>query len=84
MEHEQGHFDIAKLFALKLEQRFRDYQVASRANTDLQAIYKNIVADRLATDNLFDAKIRGAKNDGPQKAFIDSIRKQIPHCIKND
>jgi|GEM_PF-1884890 len=82
LSHEQGHFDIAKLFALKLEQKFKEYRLATNVNDDLHSIYVSIVAERLAMDKLFDEKIKGARNEIPQKEFIANIRKQIPCCDK--
>ena len=82
MEHEQGHFDIAKLFALKLEQRFREYKVTNTVQRDLSTIYDLIMRDLYAMADLFDARIKGAKDDIPQKEFIAGIKRQIPTCKK--
>lgn len=79
-EHEQIHFNIAELFALKLEQKFEVYEITTNVDYDLRAIYDKIVEERLQTDNLFDAKIKNATNDIPQKIFMADIAKQIPSC----
>jgi len=84
MEHEQTHFNIAKLFALKLEQRFKAYKITNTVNADLKEIYKIIVAERLTMDNLFDEiEKENSKTDIPQKKFEADIRKQLPACKKN-
>ena len=80
MEHEQGHFDIAKLFALKLEQRFKSYKITYTVQQDLKAIYDITIKELYAMADLFDAKIKGAKSDAPQKEFMTSVKKQIPIC----
>jgi hypothetical protein len=82
MEHEQGHFDIGKLFALKLEQRFKAYKITNTVQQDLKAIYDTTIKELYAMADLFDAKIKGAKNDTPQKEFMAAIKKQIPGCKK--
>jgi hypothetical protein len=81
-EHEQIHFDIAKLFAQKLEQKLREYKLTPNIAYDTRKIYDSIVAERLLMDNLLDAKIKGAINDTPQKKFMISVRKQLPICKK--
>lgn len=83
MEHEQGHFDIAELFTLKLEQRFKTYKITNSVQQDLATLYDMTVKELYAMADLFDAAIKGAKNDTPQKDFISSIKKQIPVCKKN-
>lgn len=82
MEHEQCHFDIAELFALKLEQRFKAYKTTNRVQQDLAAIYNMTIRELYAMGDLLDAKIKGAKNDAPQKEFMAPIKKQIPGCKK--
>lgn len=82
MEHEQGHFDIAELFALKLEQRFTAYKITNNVQQDLSAIYERTLRELYAMSDQYDARIKGAMNDTPQKEFIASVRKQIPICKK--
>lgn len=87
MEHEQCHFDIAKLFALKLEQRFKEYRLTNTSNVyrDLKTIYDTIVKERAAMDNLFDKIEKENPNtDVPQKKFEADIRRQLLPCKKKD
>ena len=77
VEHEQIHFDIAKLFALKLEKKLQQCEITPSLDIDLKIIYNNIVTERLAMDNLFDATIKGAKDDSCQKKFMLTVKKEI-------
>jgi Bacterial protein of unknown function (DUF922) len=82
-EHEQCHFDIAKLFALKLEQRFTAYKLSTNVRYDLQVIYKTIVAERLLKDNTYDKIEKENPNTATtQNKFEKAIREQLPFCKK--
>jgi predicted secreted Zn-dependent protease len=83
MQHEQCHFDIAKLFALKLEQKFRAYKLTTNVYYDLKSVYNTIVAERLVMDKLYDKIEKENPNtDVTQKKFERDIRKQLVNCKK--
>jgi hypothetical protein len=83
MQHEQCHFDIAKLFALKLEQKFRAYKLTTNVYYDLKSVYNTIAAERLVMDNLYDKIEKENPNtDVTQKKFERNIRKQLVICKK--
>jgi hypothetical protein len=79
-DHEQGHFDISKLFSLKLEEKFKSYKLINPSTVydDLQRIYNQIIYDRTKMHELYD-KIESSNpmTDIPQKKFILDIRTQI-------
>lgn len=78
-DHEQGHFDISKLFALKLEEKFRNYKIGnvSVVYKDLQRIYNSIISERTAMHNRYDTETQSTISDELQRQFIIDIRKQI-------
>jgi hypothetical protein len=79
-DHEQGHFDISKLFALKLEKRFRDYKITNVYSVyqDLQNMYNSIIQERTQMHNRYDkVESENPMTDIPQKNFVEDIRKQI-------
>ena len=78
-DHEQGHFDISKLFALKLEEKFKNYKVTNIyfVYQDLQNLYNVTIQERTAMHNKYDEETKSTTSDKLQKQFIESIRKQI-------
>lgn len=81
MDHEQCHFDIAKLFAIKLEQRFSNYKITKTIQQDLAAIYDATIKEEYAKSDLFDKIEKENPNtDVPQKKFQMNIRSQLPVC----
>jgi len=79
LDHEQGHFDISKLFALKLEQKFKAYKIINPNSiyTDLQNLYNAIIRERTIMHNKYDQETKSTTSDKLQKQFIANIRKQI-------
>ncbi|MBL7763089.1 MAG: hypothetical protein JNL23_06645 [Chitinophagaceae bacterium] len=78
-EHEQGHFDISKLFSLKLEEKFKNYKISNPASVygDLQRIYSSILYVRTQMHNKYDTETQSTVSDELQKKFIKKIRDQI-------
>lgn len=84
LNHEQGHFDISKLFALKLEQKFKSYKLnISTVQQDLLLLYNQTIEDRTYMHNRYDEETKSTLNDSLQKKFIQDIRKQIVDINKN-
>jgi hypothetical protein len=55
LTHEQGHFNIAELFARKLRKKFLEYKFnASSIKTDLKLMFDNNNKERAKMDALYD------------------------------
>jgi hypothetical protein len=78
-DHEQGHFDISKLFALKLAEKFKSYNVtnAHLVYQDLRNIYNSIIQERTVMHSKYDQETKSTTSDELQKQFISNIRRQI-------
>jgi predicted secreted Zn-dependent protease len=85
IEHEQGHFDISKLFALKLEEKFKAYRLnISTVEFDVQKFYDQIIEERTKMNDLYDKiEAENPMTDIPQKQFIENIKKQIITFLTN-
>jgi hypothetical protein len=81
-EHEQAHFDIAKLFATKLEERFANYKPTNNVQSELAELHRITLDERNQMDSLFDETTRSAKSDAPQKQFLKKVREQLAECKK--
>jgi Bacterial protein of unknown function (DUF922) len=78
-DHEQGHFDISKLFALKLEEKFKNYKITNTSFVyqDLQKLYNQIIQERTAMHNKYDKETKSTTSDKLQRQFMTNIREQI-------
>lgn len=78
LDHEQGHFDISKLFALKLEEKFLAYKLkVASVNIDLAKVYNQIVQERTAMHDRYDSETKSTVSDKLQMAFLKKIRQEI-------
>jgi Bacterial protein of unknown function (DUF922) len=57
LKHEQGHFDIAEIFARKLNKKMDEYKFNSATyKTDLKTIYDDITAEKEMFQDLYDSE----------------------------
>jgi len=78
LDHEQGHFDISKLFSLKLKERFQAYKLnTATVEQDLIRLYNQTIQERTKMHERYDKETASTSSDKLQKQFITIIRKQI-------
>jgi hypothetical protein len=78
LSHEQGHFDIAEVFARKLNKRMKEYKL--RRNTykdDLEKIYNSILDEKERTQNLYDQETNYSRNKEQQAKWLKKIEKML-------
>lgn len=55
LSHEQGHFDIAEIFARKLHKKMSEYEFNKKTyNKDLEKIYRDVTKEKEDTQNQYD------------------------------
>lgn len=65
--HEQGHFNIAELFARKLRKAFKSYKFNTvTVRQDLRTIFDRIVKERDLKDKLYDKETDFSRNKQAQ------------------
>jgi predicted secreted Zn-dependent protease len=78
LKHEQGHFDIAELFARKLNQRTSEYKFdRSNFKTDLDAIYKAVVDEKEQYQQQYDDETDYSRNKNKQEEWLKKIEKEL-------
>ena len=78
LKHEQGHFDIAEIFARRLNQATSEYEFnQSTFQKDLDAIYKTVVADKEAFQQLYDDETDYSRNKNKQEDWLKKIEKEL-------
>ncbi len=74
LSHEQGHFDIAEIFARKLHKRMSEYIFNKRTyQKDLDRIYNDIVDEKSAFQNRYDKETNHSINKEKQAEWLKII-----------
>ena len=74
LKHEQGHFDVAEIFARKLHKKMSEYQFNKTTfKTDLKTIYDGITAEKEAFQNLYDSETDHSRKKEVQEEWLKKI-----------
>jgi hypothetical protein len=74
LSHEQGHFDIAEIFARKLHKEMLAYQFNRKTyEKDLKKIYQQILDEKEEWQNAYDGETRHSINKKKQAEWLEKI-----------
>lgn len=78
LKHEQGHFDIAEIFARKLYKAINEYQFNKMSfQKDLDAIYRSIVSEKEKFQQQYDDETDYSCNKPNQEDWFKKIEKAL-------
>ena len=78
LAHEQGHFDIAEIFARKLHKAIRAYNFnPATAQKDVPAIYQKIMKDLAAAQDQYDSETDFSRDKEAQAEWLEKIDAQL-------
>jgi len=78
LSHEQGHFDIAEVFARKLHMKMSEYKFNSKTYAkDLKKIYQDILDEKEETQNDYDRETRHSIIKEKQAEWLKKIEKML-------
>ncbi|OSZ80746.1 hypothetical protein CAP36_05735 [Chitinophagaceae bacterium IBVUCB2] len=78
LSHEQGHFDIAEVFARKLHKKMSEYKFNSKTyQKDLKKIYDKILEEKEETQNAYDGETRHSINKTKQAEWLKKIEQML-------
>lgn len=78
LKHEQGHFDIAELFARKLRKLFSEYKFNYKTvGTDIEKIFVVNKKERTRVDLLYDKETNFSKNSKKQFYWNNKIKAEL-------
>jgi hypothetical protein len=78
LSHEQGHFDIAEVFARKLHKKMSEYQFNRKTyDKDLRKIYEEVTKEKEKTQNEYDGETRHSINKEKQAEWLKKIDKML-------
>jgi hypothetical protein len=74
LTHEQGHFDIAEIFARKLNKQMGEYKFNPASfKDDLRNIYQSLMAEKDAFQNLYDEETNHSIRKEKQAEWLGKI-----------
>jgi predicted secreted Zn-dependent protease len=78
LAHEQGHFDIAEVFARKLNKQMSSYVFNKNTyKTELRNIYQGILDEKEALQNQYDAETNHSINKEKQAEWLIKIQTML-------
>lgn len=78
LAHEQGHFDIAEIFARKLNKKMGEYKFHKKTwQKDLDKIYQDIIMEKEKMQNDYDRETNHSINKEKQAEWLKRIRQLL-------
>ena len=78
LSHEQGHFDIAEIFARKLNKQMSEYRFNKRTyQQDLNKIYHDILDEKEKMQNDYDKETNHSIKKEKQAEWLKKIEKML-------
>jgi len=78
LKHEQGHFDIAEIFARKLNKSVSEYQFNKTSfRKDLDGIYKSVVDEKENFQQQYDDETDYSRNKTKQEEWLKKIGSEL-------
>lgn len=78
LSHEQGHFDIAEIFARKLHKEMSAYTFNSKTyQKELKKIYDKVTEEKEEMQNEYDRETRHSINKEKQAEWLAKIRRML-------
>ena len=78
LKHEQGHFDIAEVFARKLHKEMSEYKFNKKTfQKDLKKIYDEVTGEKEKIQNDYDKETNHSINKDKQAEWLKKIEKML-------
>jgi Bacterial protein of unknown function (DUF922) len=74
LQHEQGHFDIAEIFARKLNKAAKEYLAKKGSQPEkLGEVYQQVMKEKIALQTAYDDETDHSRNKEQQKEWLQKI-----------
>lgn len=78
LAHEQGHFDIAEVYARKLSKALKEYRYNhNTVSKDLTGIYQALMLEHHKVQNDYDVETNHSLNKEKQGAWFEKITEEL-------
>jgi hypothetical protein len=75
LAHEQGHFDLAEIYARRLYRAFQQYRFNAKTfRQDLNRLYEHIMKEKDDAQRAYDRETDHSRNREEQEAWLKKIR----------
>lgn len=82
LAHEQGHFDIAEIFARKLHKAMSEYNFDKKSfQKDLKRIYQDIMKEKEEWQEKYDKETRHSINKQKQAEWLEKIETTLNELV---
>lgn len=82
LSHEQGHFDIAEVYARRLNKAFSEYTAGSNFKKDINKIYMDHMHALTDEQNLYDRETGNSTNHDQQEKWLKKISDELKEMEK--
>jgi hypothetical protein len=84
LNHEQGHFDIAEIFARKLNKEITLFLAKSKQHEELNKIYTKVMNEKRDTQQQYDDETNHSINKTQQAAWDKKIEEMLEELKEYD
>jgi hypothetical protein len=85
LSHEQGHFDIAEVFARKLQKKLGEYKLNKKTyQNDLKKIYDGVTKEKSDAQNDYDRETNHSINKTKQAEWLKKIEEMLKEYANYD
>jgi hypothetical protein len=78
LSHEQGHFDIAEIYARKLNKALKHYSFNVKISPkEVPAMYQQIMKEEGALQNQYDSETDFSRDKPQQAIWLEKIQREI-------
>jgi hypothetical protein len=77
LSHEQGHFDIAEIFARKLNKAFKNYSPTTTMKKDINRIYTDLMQQLQDMQAQYDRETNFSINKPQQEEWLKKIKDEL-------
>lgn len=78
LAHEQGHFDIAEIYARKLNKALKHYSFNTKKSPkEVPAIYRELMKEEGALQNQYDSETDFSRDKQQQEIWLNKIQREL-------
>ncbi len=78
LNHEQGHFDLAEIYARELHRKLKEYQFRKEtASEDLNKLYNRVMKEHLESQDLYDRQSNHSIDSTKQRYWDNKIKANL-------
>ena len=78
LQHERGHFDVAEIFARKLNQKMKEYRFNKNTyQKDLRKIYDDVTSEKEKFQDQYDSESDHSRNSEMQTKWTKKIAQML-------